>query len=289
MSRLGRVEAEKEFAARIAGPLGMSVPEAAEGVLAIANAQMADLIRRMTVLRGRDPDEFRLYAFGGAAPQYAGRYAAELGVDEVFIPRVASVFSAYGAATSDLLVRMEEETGSLHPGLDHEEINRRLKRLEVAGLEVVGYGEADRRRVSIERKAGMRFRRQVHEHNVIMDAEPLSLESAEALENRFRREYEQVVGKGSAYTEADVELVTLCVEVRVRLEQQAGPSGIHTTSAELSARPAGRRPGWFDGTWFDCDVFDGDELDCGCDRARPRLCRAPDHHRGGLSRPVAPH
>jgi N-methylhydantoinase A len=106
----------------------------------------------------------------------------------------------------------------------------------------------------------MRFRRQVHEHNVNMDAQPLSLESAEALENRFRREYEQVVGKGSAYTEAEVELVTLCVEIRIPLNRHAGPISIDTPTGEVTARAAGRRRGWFDGRWFDCDVFDGNNL-----------------------------
>ena len=73
MDLLQRTRAIEELDKRIAGPLGMSVPAAAEGILEIANAQMADLIRKMTVLRGRDPNEFSLYAFGGAAPQYAGR------------------------------------------------------------------------------------------------------------------------------------------------------------------------------------------------------------------------
>jgi N-methylhydantoinase A len=275
MSRLRREDAEKAVESKIAGPLGMSLPEAAEGILAIANAQMADLIRRMTVLRGRDPDEFRLYAFGGAAPQFAGRYAAELGVDEVFIPRVASVFSAYGAATSDLLVRMEGETGSLHPGLDHEELNREVKRLEEAALGVVGLGDVDRHGVSIERKAGMRFRRQVHEHNVVMDAEPLSLESAKALESQFRREYEQVVGHGSAHTEADVEVVSVCVEVRVPLVGQVGRMSAPDSPSQAESRPGGRRRAWFTGELLDCEVFDGDRVEPGSTVHGPAFIELP--------------
>jgi N-methylhydantoinase A len=275
MSRLRRAAAEREVESKIAGPLGMSVPGAAEGILAIANAQMADLIRRMTVLRGRDPDEFRLYAFGGAAPQFAGRYAAELGVDEVFIPRVASVFSAYGAATSDLLVRVEHETGSLHPGLDREELNRQVKRLEAAALEVVGLGDVDRGPFSLERKAGMRFRRQVHEHNVVMDAKPLSLESAKALESRFRRDYEQVVGRGSAYLEADVEVVSLCVEVRVPLVEHVGPMAAPDSSSKAESRPAARRPAWFGGQQLDCEVFDGNRLEPGSTVHGPAFVELP--------------
>ena len=106
---------------------------------------------------------------------------------EVFIPRVASVFSAYGAATSDLLVRIEEETGGRHPRRDYAELNERVKLLEAAAMEVVGLGQADGARVRVNRKAGMRFRRQVHEFNVALDAEPLTEASAVSLEERFRQ------------------------------------------------------------------------------------------------------
>ena len=83
---LQRTRATDELDKRIAGPLGMSVPAAAEGILEIANAQMADLIRKMTVLRGRDPNEFSLYAFGGATPQYSGRSRGRPGSDRGLYP-----------------------------------------------------------------------------------------------------------------------------------------------------------------------------------------------------------
>ena len=83
-------------------PLQLSPEAAAEGVLEVACAQMADLIRRVTIQRGYDPREFVLYAFGGAAPQYAGRYALELGVGEVVVPVLSAVFSAFGAIAGEL-------------------------------------------------------------------------------------------------------------------------------------------------------------------------------------------
>jgi len=61
------------------------------------------------VQRGHDPADFALYAYGGAAPQYAGRYAEDLGVREVVVPALASVFSAYGAAATDLRALAEVE------------------------------------------------------------------------------------------------------------------------------------------------------------------------------------
>jgi N-methylhydantoinase A len=263
MTILDRARAEEELKSQIADPLGLELHDAAEGILQIANAQMADLIRKMTVLRGRDPSEFCLYAFGGAAPQYAGQYAAELGVHEVFIPRVASVFSAYGAATSDLLVRTEEETGHLVPTSDYEVINMRLKRLEASALEVLG-GDIDTVGVAIDRAAGMRFRRQVHEYSVAIDDEALTPQSAAALEARFRQEYEQVVGRGSAYTGAEVELVNLSVEVRLPLSTSGGPAPLSVVALNgKDAELFRTRQAWFDGKLASWNVFNGETLEDG--------------------------
>ncbi|HEV8297215.1 MAG TPA: hydantoinase/oxoprolinase family protein, partial [Acidimicrobiales bacterium] len=93
----------------VAEPLGVTIEQAADDILRVANAQMADLVRRVTVQRGHDPADFALYAYGGAAPQYAGRYAADLGVADVVVPALASVFSAYGAAATDLRSLAEVE------------------------------------------------------------------------------------------------------------------------------------------------------------------------------------
>lgn len=71
---------------KIAAPLRMTEAEAANGIYRIANSHMSDLIRKATVEKGHDPRNFVLFAFGGAAPVHASRYAAELGVRPVVIP-----------------------------------------------------------------------------------------------------------------------------------------------------------------------------------------------------------
>ena len=104
LSGLGDVlELDRGAAARavereVAAPLGLTVPDAADAVVGVACSQMADLIRRVTVQRGHDPAGFTMLAYGGAAPQYATRYAAEVGVAEVVVPAAASVFSGLGLA-----------------------------------------------------------------------------------------------------------------------------------------------------------------------------------------------
>ncbi len=111
------VDAARDAVEReIAKPLGIDIVTAAEGMVSVACEQMRDLIRRATFQRGHDPSEFTLVAYGGAGPQYAGRYAADLGVDRVLIPMLAGSLSAYGALTGGLHVarraRCPAPTGS---------------------------------------------------------------------------------------------------------------------------------------------------------------------------------
>ena len=58
---------------RLADRLGLGLLEAAEGIVTIANANMAGAIRSRTVQKGHDPREFALVAFGGGGPAARGR------------------------------------------------------------------------------------------------------------------------------------------------------------------------------------------------------------------------
>ncbi len=94
---------------QIAKPLGLSVEDAAAAIYAVQNAQTGDLLRKTVVEAGHDPREFVLYAFGGAGPAHCADYAAEVGVAEVVVPLgpVASAFSAFGLASSDIALAAE--------------------------------------------------------------------------------------------------------------------------------------------------------------------------------------
>ena len=80
----------------------------AEGFLAIANANMAQAIRQISVQKGLNPADFTLVCFGGAGGQHACAVADELGMDRVFLHPLAGVLSAYGIGLSDFLVLREQ-------------------------------------------------------------------------------------------------------------------------------------------------------------------------------------
>jgi len=99
--RLNKRLAEEAIREKIAKPLGLSVVEAAWAIVQLANSIMAKALRLVTIEKGRDPGEFKLFAFGGAGPLHAAELASDLGVESVVIPRMAGVFSALGLLVAD--------------------------------------------------------------------------------------------------------------------------------------------------------------------------------------------
>ena len=85
----------------VAGPLSLSLEEAAWGIHSVANSNMERAMRIVSIERGRDPRKYALVAFGGAGPLHAARLARKLGVPKVIVPVGAGVGSAIGLLTAD--------------------------------------------------------------------------------------------------------------------------------------------------------------------------------------------
>lgn len=82
--------------------LKLPINEIARGIVRIANDNMVNALKLVSLSRGHDPRELTLVAFGGGGAMHAVALAQELGVKKVIVPRGASVFSAWGMTMSDL-------------------------------------------------------------------------------------------------------------------------------------------------------------------------------------------
>ncbi|GEN30067.1 N-methylhydantoinase A [Cerasibacillus quisquiliarum] len=99
------VDLEKVKAAvaeKIAKPFGISVEEAALGIIRVANSNMLNALKLISIRRGHDPQDFTMVAFGGGGSMHATALAKELGMKKVVIPIASPVFSAWGMLMTDL-------------------------------------------------------------------------------------------------------------------------------------------------------------------------------------------
>jgi N-methylhydantoinase A len=85
----------------VAKHLGVSVEEAADAAIRVAESNIVRAIQRVSTERGKDPRGHALVPFGGAGPMQAVRVAEELGLARVVVPPHAGVLSALGLLASD--------------------------------------------------------------------------------------------------------------------------------------------------------------------------------------------
>ena len=162
------MEAVAEALDLVARRLGVGRAEAARGVIRIANNNMINALKLVSVNRGHDPRDFTLVAFGGGGGMHAVELAAELGIRKVVVPRAADVFSAWGMLMSDLrrdyfvtrLLRVNEADA---PKLD-------ALLVEVAGeaLEQFAREGIPRERVRFIRYGSLRYENQEHSVEVLL-------------------------------------------------------------------------------------------------------------------------
>lgn len=96
------MEATQKTIEAVGEKLGVNADEAARGIIRIANNNMVNALKLVSLNRGHDPRDFTLVAFGGGGAMHAVALATELGVKKVVVPAGASVFSAWGMMMSDL-------------------------------------------------------------------------------------------------------------------------------------------------------------------------------------------
>jgi len=107
----------------VAGKLGVDATEAARGIIRIANNNMVNALKLVSLNRGHDPRDFTLVAFGGGGAMHGVALGQELGVRKVVVPAGASVFSAWGMMMSDLrrdyfVTRLAELTPGSAAGIE---------------------------------------------------------------------------------------------------------------------------------------------------------------------------
>lgn len=215
--KLNKVTAEEAIKSKIAGPLGISVIEAAAGIKTVTDNQMADLLRSLTIGRGHDPRGFVIFAYGGAGPSHCTSWGKQLNTNEIVIPLTATVHSAYGAVASDLhysfelsdLMRTPLNFDVASKYLDFKRINDNFERLEGQGVLVLRKAEIEKEAMEFRRTVRMRYRRQTNEIEIPVSSGKLNPEDVDRLVERFEKTYELLYGEGTAFREAGIELTRL--------------------------------------------------------------------------------
>jgi len=231
------IDAATRVLQSVATTLNMGVPALAEGVVAVANAKMANAIRALTVERGIDPREFVMVAFGGAGPMHAVFLAEELQIPKIIVPYSPGTFSAWGMLQTDIrhdIVRTFYQGVTETTVAQLASVFADMESRGAAILTAEGVG-ADARRFA--RTADMRYVGQEYFVNIPLPGE-VNANMLAALPDRFHQAYHQRYGHSNP--EEAIEFVNLRVSAVGSLPKSR-PTPDTTTPDALPQRRRTRR------------------------------------------------
>lgn len=100
--------AKKHIKEQIADPLGLSVEDAAAGVIELLDLELHEYLRSNVSAKGYSPSDFVCFSYGGAGPVHTYGYTEGLGFKDVIVPAWAAGFSAFGCACADFEYRYDK-------------------------------------------------------------------------------------------------------------------------------------------------------------------------------------
>jgi N-methylhydantoinase A len=268
-------DAAQAAVARVAGPLGLGIEDAAAGIARVVDGNMAHGLRAITVRQGHDPRDFPLVVAGGAGPLHACAIARELRIPHLVVPPDSSILCAAGMLMADL---EHEDCRSLVGRLDRlgPALSDAWRGMEASARARLRAEGVPAERIQVRPVLDLRYVKQYHEVRLEIHAlEPGGTFDLDAVVERFHACHDALFGYSlraeRGRPAAPIEIINL----RARA---IGP----TDRVPLAVVPEGPLPdavstrrAWLDGAWHTLPVYAGEALRAGNRIAGPALVERP--------------
>jgi N-methylhydantoinase A len=259
--------AEKAIAA-VGEKLGVGSDEAARGIIRIANNNMVNALKLVSLNRGHDPRDFTLVVFGGGGGMHGVALAVELGARKVVVPAGASVFSAWGMMMSDLrrdyfVTRLADLKKGAAAGIEALFAeSETLARKQFAGEGV------DAAKVRFLRYGKFRYQNQEHTTEVLIPGGTVSEDGLAQIEAAFHETYER------EYTyrlDAPVEMVGIHLVASTEVGKLTMKKREATAAKAESALKGKRSVDYALEGVHEAAIYDGDRLQPGMNFKGPAI------------------
>ena len=248
--------AREAIRTHVAGPLGMTVEEAAAGIVEVVEQHLLSATEHISIERGHSPRRFTMVAAGGAGPMHGASVAAGLGCERVYVPRDAGALCAIGMLHSD--VRQDFTRflmGSLDE-LDLAEVDAGFEALCAQALSVMDGEGFAASQVTLDCELELHHPGQLWTIRVPAYGDDPSTIDAAAVRDAFEAEYQRLYG----HVQQDGTIMV----ASLRLVARASTGDVATSEtapAESDPEPIETRSVWHGPFgWCDTPVFDGEVL-----------------------------
>lgn len=269
----GKVKLDPELARQavegsVAKPFGLGLHEAADAIVKVANANMSDAVRLISISRGYDPRDFALVAFGGAGALHGVDVARELAIPVVIVPPNPGVTSALGCLLVDMQHDFSQSCMVDATDADATGIETQFAELEKAALARLTHEGVAQRDIVLQRSIDMMYRGQwrslaVNAPRPIGAIADLvqSFHAEHQREYNFRRDSAPV-----SFFRLNLKAVGVVPKAEFAVHAPTG----------ASPEPVSRRRVWFEGSGLDTPVYRRDDLPCGFSFQGPAIIEQVD-------------
>jgi len=248
---------------------GMTREAAADAIIRVANANMSDAVRLISISRGYDPRDFALVAFGGAGALHGATIAQDLAIPTVIVPPNPGVTSALGCLLVDMQHDFSESYLIGASEADPAALEAEFAKLEQQALERLAHEGVAIVDIVLQRSVDMMYQGQWRSLAV---PAPSPIASVKDLVEAFGRSHEREYN--FRRDEAPVGIFRLnlkAIGVVPKAELAA-----HEATGSTPA-PASRRPVWFDGeAAMDTPVYERSDLPAGFSISGPAVVEQLD-------------
>src|SRR6266566_166919 len=252
----------------VAKPFKLGLHEAADAILKVANANMSDAVRLISISRGYDPRDFALVAFGGAGALHGVDVARELSIPVVIVPPNPGVTSALGCLLVDMQHDFSQSCMVGAEEADSAAIDAQFATLENEALGRLAHEGVALQDIVLQRSIDMMYRGQwrslaVNAPRPIGAIADLveSFHAEHKREYNFRRDSAPV-----SFFRLNLKAVGVVPKAELAVHKPTG----------VTPEPIGKRRVWFEGRGLDTPVYQRDRLPCGFGFQGPAIVEQVD-------------
>lgn len=241
---------------KIAEPLGVTVEEAAEGILKVINANMVRGIRVISVEKGHDPRDFSLMAFGGAGPLHAVDIAKDLNSKNVIIPPNPGIECAKGMLTADVRHDFVQTYTKRISITDIKEVNTILDDLVKEAKQELGKEGFTDKTIDLQAALDLRYMNQAYEIPVEIKEANLTSNDLQNAEKDFHKLHEKVYGFSRKDEELELINIRLIAKGLIKeIKTKRDDEQNNTSLTEIDNRKI-----YFDGSFYNTPIYSRESL-----------------------------
>jgi N-methylhydantoinase A len=250
--QLDRRAAEQAIATQLAGPLGISMQEAAWGVHETVTANMAQAATIHAIERALDVTRFVMLAIGGAGPVHACSMARKMNIDTLICPTGAGVASAIGMLASAISFELARAAPSALVDLDFEHVRSLVGAMQREASDLVASAGVPQEQISARLSVMARYVGQGYEIETDVSQEMLAAADRNALAAACSAAYRRRYGRSE---DMPVELLSWRMVVEGPRPPLGDALGERQGGQRAGLSPRGARPVWFDDGFVDTPVY----------------------------------